>query len=260
MTLLVGVMCQSGAVFAADKQTTHGTVGHPTVGLPTTKISAIKNKVLFASSGYRGLGQQFAASLVEQVDGFERQLVTNSAKNIQAEFRKLVNPAFETAQKAIPLIGQMAAAGDVTCGSILAAKFEKGVSMIEITQVGAVEFYSEELPFICLGSGKQNSDPFLAYLWSVFFPPKTLPTLSEGVLMAYWTVKTAISLASPSIGLGIDVFVLDPKANPQTRELSEEELRPHDEFIDEAANALRSVRDTMRGKAEKLPDVPTLKS
>jgi hypothetical protein len=170
-----------------------------------------------------------------------------------------VNPAFETAQKAVPVIGQIAAQSDVVCASILAAKFRAGVSLIEITPVGAVELYSAELPFICLGSGKQNSDPFLAFLWKVFFATGSLPTISEGVLMAYWSIKTAISLATPHIGLGIDVFILDPNANPRTRELNEEELAPHDEFISEAANALRAVRDTMRGKAEKLPDVPTLK-
>jgi hypothetical protein len=77
--------------------------------------------------------------------------------------------------------------------------------------------------------------------------------------MAYWTVKAAIGVASPLIGLGIDVFVLDPKANPQARELTDEEVKQHDEFIAEAANALRNVPETMRGKAEKLPEVPTLK-
>jgi hypothetical protein len=108
------------------------------------------------------------------------------------------------------------------------------------------------------GSGKQNADPFLAYLWSVYFPKPNIPTLFEGILMAYWTVKTAIGSASPGIDLGIDVFVVDPNANPQTRELAEKDLEPHDELIREAADALRSVRDNMFGK-DKLPAVPTLK-
>lgn len=77
--------------------------------------------------------------------------------------------------------------------------------------------------------------------------------------MAYWSIKTAISLASPHIGLGIDVFVLDPAAIPQTKELADDELKPHEEFMKDAADALRNVRETMRGKADKLPDVPTLK-
>jgi 20S proteasome alpha/beta subunit len=139
MTLLVGILCQNGAVIAADKQTTHGSLGGMTVGLPTTKIKSVKDKALLASSGYRGLGMQLAAALEIHVDGYERQLVTDSVKNIQTEFRKLINPAFEAASKAVSLIGQQAAQSDVICGSILAAKFKDGVSLIEITPVGAIE-------------------------------------------------------------------------------------------------------------------------
>lgn len=105
MTLLVGILCQNGAVIAADKQTTHCSLGGMTVGLPTTKIKSVKDKALLASSGYRGLGMQLAAALEIHADGYERQLVTDSVKNIQTEFRKLINPAFEAASKAIPLIG-----------------------------------------------------------------------------------------------------------------------------------------------------------
>lgn len=258
MTLLVGVWCQDGAVFAADKQTSHGTAGAMTVGHPTTKIVPIKNKALFASSGHRGLGQQLCAALLTRVDKFDGQPEAAAAKDIQDDFRKMAGPAYEMAQRAAPFIGQQAAGGDVTCTSILAAKFNDGISIVEITPVGAVEVYAKELPFICLGSGKQNADPILAHLWSIYFPPPHLPTLSEGELLAYWTVKTAIGVASPYIGLGIDVFILNPKASPQVRELTDDQVKQHDGFINEAAIALRSVPETMRGKAQNLPDVPKL--
>jgi len=194
-----------------------------------------------------------------RVDNFAGKTVADAAKEIQGAFRELAAPAYEMAQRAAPFIGQQAAGGDVTCGSILAAKFNDGVFIIEITRVGAVELYSKDLPFICLGSGKQNADPILAHLWSIFFPSPNIPTISEGALMAYWTVRAAINVASPLIGLGIDVFVLDPKATPQTRELADAELKPHDAFIDEAATALRRLADTMRGEAQALSPVPKLK-
>src|SRR5215813_2445192 len=89
MTLLVGVWCQDGAVFAADKQTSHGTAGAMTVGHPTTKIVPIKNKALFASSGHRGLGQQLCAALLTRVDKFDGQPVAAAAKDIQDDFRKM---------------------------------------------------------------------------------------------------------------------------------------------------------------------------
>jgi hypothetical protein len=170
-----------------------------------------------------------------------------------------VNPAFATVTAAAPIFGVQAVQGDVLCGNLLVAKSSNGVSIMEITPVGAVEFYSKDLPYVCLGSGKQNSDPFLAYMWSVYFS-NSLPTLSEGVLMAYWTIQTAMKLGTAHVGLGIDVFTLDPANSPRIRELEEKELNGHQDFINEAANALRSVRDTMSGKAAPLPTVPKLET
>jgi 20S proteasome alpha/beta subunit len=258
MTLLVGIVCQDGAVIAADKQTSHGSMGGMTVGMPTTKIKAIKDKVLLASSGWRGTGIQLGAMIEDNIDGFERQPVAISIKQVQDKHRQLAMPLLQAAQSAVNVIGHQAAQSEAICGSLLAAKWNDGVYIVEITPLGAAEFYSRELPFICLGSGKPNSDPFLAYLWSVFFRD-SLPTLQEGALLAYWAIKQAISSASPHIGLGIDVFTLDPNAKPITKELSDADLAPHIEFIDEAANALRGLRDRMGGKAEKVPDIPTLK-
>lgn len=83
----------------------------------------------------------------------------------------------------------------------------------------------------------------------------SLPTLEEGALLAYWSIKQAITLASPHIGLGIDVFVLDPNATPRTRELSDAEVAPHLEFIDEAANVLaRAARSNARQCGEIARD------
>jgi 20S proteasome alpha/beta subunit len=72
MTLLVGILCSDGAVIAADRQTTHGSLGRQTVGQTTVKVTPIKAKVLLASSGHRGLGQQFCHALEPNVDGSAR--------------------------------------------------------------------------------------------------------------------------------------------------------------------------------------------
>src|ERR1700733_14553682 len=105
MTLLVGIVCQDGAVIAADKQTTHGSMGGMTVGMPTTKIKVINNKVLLASSGWRGTGLQLAAALEENVDGFERQPAAISVKQVQAKHRELAMPILAAAQSAVNVIG-----------------------------------------------------------------------------------------------------------------------------------------------------------
>lgn len=85
MTLLVAILCDDGAVIAADKQTSHGTgLSGVTVGHSTTKIQALKHNVLIASSGHRGLGQQFASAVETLTEGFPRQYRKDSVINIQA--------------------------------------------------------------------------------------------------------------------------------------------------------------------------------
>lgn len=49
--------------------------------------------------------------------------------------------------------------------------------------------------------------------------------------------------------MGIDVFVLHPKANPRAKERTDDEINQHEEFIAEAAIALRRASETMLGKA-----------
>jgi 20S proteasome alpha/beta subunit len=246
MTLSVGILCSDGAVIAADKQTTHGSLGLQTVGKNSTKITMIRDRALVASTGHRGLSQQFCHAIEQNVEGFVRQNVGDAIFiTIQRKFRELIEPAFSVANKATPFLGQVAQL-DVICGSLVAAKFKDGVSVIEVTPLGATERLSSDVPFICLGSGKQNADPFLAYLWSVYFENST-PTLSEGVLMAYWTIETAIRLKTSGVGYGSDVFVIDANASRIGRQLQEDEFHEHNAFIQEAESALRSVREKLRG-------------
>lgn len=146
-------------MIAADKQTSHGSMGGVTVGIPTTKINSIKNKVLLASSGWRGMGIQLAAAIEENVDGFERQPVAISIKQVQVKHRELAMPALTTAQAAIPVIGHQAAQNEAVCGSLLAAKWVDGVAIVEITPTGQVDFYSKELPFIMPWLGQAKHRP-----------------------------------------------------------------------------------------------------
>jgi 20S proteasome alpha/beta subunit len=60
MTLLVGIVCDGGAVIAADRQASHGVFGNITVGHQVSKINTIGGNTLFASSGPVGLSQQLA--------------------------------------------------------------------------------------------------------------------------------------------------------------------------------------------------------
>jgi 20S proteasome alpha/beta subunit len=263
MTLLVGILCENGAVIAADRQTTHGTsLSGVTVGKSANKISLVSGEMLLACSGYRGLGQQLSGEL-EGMKNFHAQRRGDVAKKIQEKFRELLRPAFSLMQNA-PAGLQNAAQSDVICGSILAAKFQDGVNVAELTWNGSIEFLSPDVPFICLGSGKANADPFLGFLFSVYFSDSRRPTLSEGELLAYWTISLGIELKSQGVGFGVDVFSLDggnsssAASKPNVKQLSDGELEEHREFIRSAMTAMKSVKDTIAtGDATPPPELKT---
>jgi 20S proteasome alpha/beta subunit len=257
MTLLVGVLCSNGAVIAADRQASHGAFGQVTVGQQVTKIKVIGKQLdgLFASSGAVGISQQISYIVESDQHQFRGRNYHSTAPLLQEKFRKIIEPAFQTAGVARNILGQ-AAQSDAICGSLLAGSYKDGLILSEISPQGGFEAFSSDIPFVCLGSGKQNADPFLRYIWSIYFDGG-LPNLSEGSLAAYWTVKAAIDLKSIGVGFKPDVFVLEQKGKEFTgRQLAQEELAGHDEYINEATQALLAIKNKIRGLGVPAPPTP----
>jgi 20S proteasome alpha/beta subunit len=190
VTLLVGVLCSNGAVIAADRQATHGAMGQHTVGQSVTKVRVINGEALYASSGHHGLGQQLSSVVQNKQPEFKNQGYDRVIVKLQDSLRPLVDPGFQTASLAARVIGNASAATDCLCGSMLAAGFKDGLKLVEITPQVAVEYMTSDLPFISMGSGKPSADPFLGFLKKVYWPQE-LPTLQEGTLAAFWTIRHA---------------------------------------------------------------------
>lgn len=173
--------------------------------------------------------------------------------------------AFEAANKAAPIIGIPAASQDALCSGLLAAKFQDGVQLVDISVQGGFEALTgQSVPFVCHGNGKANADPFLRYLWNVYWNDRP-PTFKEAILAAYWTVKVAIELHTTGVGFGIEVFVLEKHGRDgkhvRAIQLGPQNLQEHDEFIDAAHMAMRSVRDRLSGGGNSdAPPPPTLAS
>jgi hypothetical protein len=135
--------------------------------------------------------------------------------------------------------------GDSLCGGLLAAGFKDGLRLVEIAPQVAVEYMTKDLPFISMGSGKPSADPFLGFLRNVFWP-SDLPTIQEGALAAYWTIRHAIDMKVFGVGFDVDVFTVQLAAKTFTaRQLDDAELAEHIDFIKEAEQALRGVRESM---------------
>lgn len=138
MTLVVAVLCQDGAVIAADRQVTHAALGRKTVGQPGTKVEIIDNKIAFASYGPISLGQEFQDAIGSVRDQFARRDYAAMRDIMKKKIKGIVDAAFETATKAAPVIGHQAAAMDAVCGAVFAAEFRNGLRLVEIQSTGRI--------------------------------------------------------------------------------------------------------------------------
>jgi 20S proteasome alpha/beta subunit len=245
---------EGGAVIAADRQATHGNFAIQTVGVPVTKIEVIGDNVLFASSGPVGLGQQFQSAIEDIHKQWPGQKCSQMVSLLQKKFREVIDPAFQTAGLAARVLGS-AAQNDIMCTSLLAAKFKDGIHIGDISPQGGVELLTPDIPFVCQGSGKQNADPIIRYLWSIFFAGSEL-TESDAVLAAYWTVQIAIDLKSFGVGFDTDVFVINGSG---CKKLSTDQLDGHKEFIRATEEQLRTLKATIQGKTTtEIPPPPEM--
>ena len=258
MTLLVTVLCSDGGVIGADKQATHGSLGMMTVGQPLTKISIVSPEVLFASSGHHGMSQQFEAFIVQMTaeQFFRKNNYSVGIRRVQDHFRPIVEGGFKTAAAAAQILGQ-AAQADCICSSILATPFKDGLKLVEVTPQVAVEYLTPELSFLSMGSGKATADPFLGFLKDIFWPNR-LPSVREGALAAYWTIKHATDLRVSGVGMGIELFTIEKSGDSYTvRNLDETETAEHDDFISSCEDSLRSVATKMAaGPVTPAPTPP----
>jgi 20S proteasome alpha/beta subunit len=246
VTLLVGVLCSNGAVLAADRQATHGAMGQQTVGQSVTKVQVIRGEALYATSGHKGLGQQLCAIVEGKQQEFKNQGYDRNIVKLQEALRPVIDAGFQTARNAAGVIGNAAAANDCICGGgLLAAGFKDGLKLVEITPQLAVEYMTDDMPFISMGSGKASADLFLGFLQKVYWQTK-LPTIQEGALAAYWTIQHAIDMKVAGVGFSVDVFVVAPSDKTyKARKLEDAEVAEHAEFIKASEEALRSVREAL---------------
>lgn len=257
MTLLVGILCPEGVVVATDRQVTHGAMGMPTVGQAGTKGIVIrKGEALYASSGPIGMGQQIANALDKATVSFELRTCVDCVGDLSKAARTVILPAFDVAQRAVNVLGQVATQMDVVGGGLLAARFYDGVKLIDLNPQGGCEILTlESVPFVCQGSGKANADPFLRFVWDIYWPEKS-PTLNEAILAGYWTVRVVTQLHTSGVGCGVEVFtVRDVKGKGVAAKLDDSALAEHDDFIAAVVDAMRSVRDNM-GKTAAAPVPP----
>jgi 20S proteasome alpha/beta subunit len=235
MTLIVGVLCEDGIVVGADGAATLGSLGSMTARQPVKKLTNVQNRVVIGVSGPVGLGQL----LIDRVEslqssgGLKGTKCPNAAQAMRiftGAFKDDVIPAFDRARVAAGVVGNQNAAARVMSSTVVALTIKSQPVLIQFDEQCGAEAATPDLPFVAVGSGQATADPFLAFVRRVFWVNR-LPTVSEGILAATWTLRQAIETSPGGVADPIQLMVLE---GGEVRELSDPEREEHEQ----SANAL----------------------
>ncbi|MYD65645.1 MAG: hypothetical protein F4X26_06655 [Chloroflexi bacterium] len=137
-----------------------------------------------------------------------------------------------------------------THNSLVALRHLSKDRLYQFSETCAPEEATRELPYVALGSGQANADPFLAFLKRVLWDDGQ-PTVAGGQLAVYWALHQTIE-ATPGLG-GEPVLATLQRGTAQL--VPDEQLVEHREAIDNIENQLREWRDKL--SAEASPDTPS---
>ena len=203
VTVLVGILASDGAAVAADRQVT---VGH--VGLPTQKISPIGGDSLIASCGSLALGQKIRMVFETHHADLKTHSYAENLPAIEQGVRVVVTPTLQMAEKTRYVVP--GAENNALACSLACIPFVDGLRLCHVDYDGSIYCLDENLPYVTAGSGKINADPFIRFIWDVFWPdPGHLPPLREAIFAAYWTVQMNIEYQSTGVGIGVDVWTVN---------------------------------------------------
>ncbi|MBI4506703.1 MAG: hypothetical protein HY691_14305 [Chloroflexi bacterium] len=249
MTLIVGVKCTDGIVLAADSAATLGAIGDSTiVQNSASKLKVVDSCLIVGTSGSIGLGQRIAFE-VERLwnqKAFSGTPPTTAMVILGGAFKPHLSMEAVATREFIPLIGAGAAARSALSHTLVAMTVSKRPCLFQFDHQGAPEEASEDLPFVSIGNGQRIADPFLAFIRRIFWPTD-LPSVTEGVFAAVWTLDHCIETHPGGVNGPVHVAVIEARKPGEwiARHLAEPEVVEHRQAIDAAESSLRQFRASL---------------
>lgn len=254
----MAVMAQDGVVLGADSAATMGALGSETIRQQTgTKVEIVRGQALAAVSGPIGLGQR----LIAEVEAYVRNqsnpadVPTKVMTDLRGKFAPHLAAEFEAAQRAVPVIGNQVAARSVLSHSVVAICAGGRPSLLQFDQQGAPEAATQDLPFVCAGSGLAIADPVMGLLRDIYLPKDALPTLADATFVTVWTLTESIRLAPGGLGGPIHLYTLTMDGrNASAREVPSDELAEHQQSCDEARKHMARFREPVETQPPPEPE------
>ena len=235
MTLIIGVKCEDGVVVAADSIRTFGSYIEQEV---SNKIQIEESNVLVATSGVVGLSQLVKAELRHHWTTVKEQQEVADSRNLISS--AMLPPIRRTKQRADSLNQKFQG-----CSSLVAFPLNDIPVLLQYNHFADSLEVTTESPFVSIGSGSFQADPFLAFIKRTFWLDQAPKTLSEGIFGALWTLQHVTTV---NAGLGVGgrsrIAVLKKAGQSWIADfVSEEHVFSHQEAIADAERELSRFRN-----------------
>jgi hypothetical protein len=246
VTVIVAWKCTDGIVVGADSAATLGSHGQQTVKESiASKLAIVRDSLILAVSGPISLAQKYEEELesypTPDFNALRNKAPGKACEEITGLFWKHAEAAYQRSAVVAHATGNRAALVDALHGSVVALRIKGQDRLFQFTDTCAGEEATEQLPYLSIGSGQQNADPFLAFIRRTFWRD-AIPSLAGGIFATLWTLDETILSAPGGIGGPPTMAIL---RDGNARFLEEDDLREHTEAVESARTALRSWRQQL---------------
>ena len=223
-------------------------MGQQTVKEIVTKLYIVKNALILGVSGPIGLAQRYQGELesIPTPDFLAlcRKWRHEVSTSLSALFWKYTGVECQRAQVVAQATGTRAPLVNAQNQVVVALRVGSDDCLFQFSETCAPEEATDDLPYISIGSGQQNADPFLAFIRRVFWPGK-IPNLSGGIFATLWTLTETIQSAPAHVSGPIAIATMQGGV---AKLLERGETEEHCQAIDEARKSLRRFREDLEAE------------
>jgi hypothetical protein len=258
MTVVIGIRCRDGVVIGADGAATFTSRGVPTSQQRSMKKLTAKGTVVTGFAGSLGVTQRVRGE-VERVlavshDGMETDQILQMMR--RQIWSAVLDSELHTAQRARESLLLPGCESSAICELLVAAVIRDQHELIWLNEQGSPTLVQDDVPFVTIGLGQGIADPFVGFTRRMFWP-SGLPSLAMGTFSVLWTLRHVIDANSMGLSRPFQLAMLErTESGWKAREMAEEELKEHEERINDGESVLQNWSSGIYGAHGPTPPPP----
>lgn len=253
MTLIVGLRCSDGVVLGADSAATFGNQVSTTIRQETNKLFILPDdRAVVGVSGSSGIAQ----TIVGELGRFCAGEIGDDAQEVAAELAvrmsEAISPLIRAAGTTKEIYGDKAY-NDVVSESLTVMPVGQELALIHLNQTFSPSVATRSLPFVAIGSGEANADPFLAFLKEIYFPDGDIGVIN-GEFIVFWALHHACTTHHGGVSEPLQIMTLSYDARLVIREHSKNDLKEHGDMVRAVCEAMKDFRNSFVSRTRESMD------